>query len=118
MLQDSAEKNSVPIVRCLLCRRVLHNPVSVTRKMGPSCWSRISAAVGSLQGSVNVAAVKAARALSTGGYSPTKVAGLFAIPSATTEEVWHADKYSCTCPGGARGVLCYHRVGVVVLTAC
>lgn len=106
------------VVRCLRCRRVLQEgAVRVSASYGDRCWRGIAAAVGSLQASVNMSARRAGQALQEGWYQLTPIPGLYVIRSRTTESLWQVDKYSCSCPGGSAGRLCYHRVGVIVLTA-
>lgn len=105
-------------VLCGRCGRVLRTLLSRARGYGPRCFQRTLLAARVLQESPHPSAKKAGDALARGAYR--RVAGqpgLFLVPSATREGVtWTLDCYACPCEGGRNSLLCWHRVGVIVLS--
>lgn len=104
---------------CKRCHRLLTDPKSVARRLGPVCAKKHAAAQ---RASVVIASHKPAtvdKAIEAIGDSAVLpvAAGLFLVTASDGSKAYETTSTSCTCTAGVYGRLCYHRVAVELVLA-
>ncbi|MFC4060190.1 hypothetical protein ACFOWE_17940 [Planomonospora corallina] len=101
---------------CLRCGRPFRSPK--TDLYGRRCASRLRAAasVTRLDDYSEAQIAKAREAIEQGGVIATRRPRLWTAVSSDGSTTYLAAREACTCPAGARGVRCYHRAAVAILT--
>jgi hypothetical protein len=102
---------------CTRCGRVLHGERAIRRGYGWRCYARVQRAARVLQASANLAAAKAAEALTDGAVVRHPHRGVYWVVSSDGARRYLTHPCGCTCQAGLHARLCYHRVAVSILAA-
>jgi hypothetical protein len=107
--------------RCLSCGRPIRSAESIAAGRGSGCRAKIRKAAKSADLSAwTPRQVEQARELiEDGGLVPSGREGVFFAVSTDGAEVYRCAAGFCECPAGQASTpkLCYHRAGVVIVTA-
>lgn len=112
-------ENTGTTVHCARCGRVLSDPRSISRGVGPVCAKRIALAQALRPVLTRFAPKTVARALeliADGGLLPVRT-GLYLAVSSDGTTRYETAPGSCTCAAGTFGRLCYHRVAAALVAA-
>jgi uncharacterized protein DUF6011 len=109
--------------RCLRpgCGRKLTSAESIARGMGKACARKVREArqAADLSAWTPKQAEQARELIEDGGLVPAGQEGVFFAVSTDGSEIYRCSAEFCECPAGQASTpkLCYHRAGVVIVTA-